>query len=175
MNMTQTQPLICVACGTPALRTAADNFSTPMLMQFNHDVADAIHAADALKRVISSGASVPRPSAFHLMHSYHSPTRDWTPDTPAQFKYMVQLVNAPFALVNVHFYNQSAVRWNLTDPIGTGVLTAVLEATRSANQQLYVLSRHPSVSVLPVLRPRVPVRLHLCLAALPCFADFAMH
>lgn len=135
LNLTQQQPLICTRCGTPQRRTRADNFSTPMLVQLQRDITAVIRAADKLGRPISSGCSIPRPQAWHLMQSYHQPRRDWTADTRAQFQQMLLMVNDAFDVVNVHYYNHSMLRWNLTSY--TGVLELVLQAASGAGMPLY--------------------------------------
>lgn len=68
--------------GTPAVRTSADSSSSRDYLQFQTSIVQAIRQHDSLKRPISSGHSLPRPSAYHLMHSF--PRSDWTLDTVDQ-------------------------------------------------------------------------------------------
>jgi hypothetical protein len=65
--------------GTPAARTSADSSSSSDYLAFQASVASVIRAHDALQRPISSGHSLPRPSAYHLLKSF--PRQDWTLDT----------------------------------------------------------------------------------------------
>ena len=68
--------------GTPAARSAADSSSSQDYLAFQSSIVAVIRQHDALLRPISSGHSLPRPSAFHLMRSF--PRADWTPDTVDQ-------------------------------------------------------------------------------------------
>jgi hypothetical protein len=65
--------------GTPAQRTSADSSSSRDYLLFQSSIAAVIRQHDALRRPISSGHSLPRPAAFHLMQSF--PRADWTLDT----------------------------------------------------------------------------------------------
>ena len=68
--------------GTPAARTAADSSSSQDYLAFQSSIVAVIRQPDAPVRPISSGHSLPRPSAFHLMRSF--PRADWTPDSVDQ-------------------------------------------------------------------------------------------
>lgn len=75
--------------GTPAVRTSADSSSSRDYLLFQASIVEVIRQHDALRRPISSGHSLPRPSAYHLMQSF--PRSDWTLDTLDQ----VRIIHRP--------------------------------------------------------------------------------
>ena len=93
------------ALGTPARRTAADNFTTADMVTFQQAVAGWVRKAALPQRVlISSGHAVPRSAAHHLARSYHAPQRDWTNDTEAELQAVLQLGHTGLDLMSLHVY-----------------------------------------------------------------------
>lgn len=93
------------ALGTPAHRTAADNFTTADMVSFQQAVAGWVRKAAEPQRVlISSGNSIPRPAAQHLARSYHAPHSDWTNDTEVELQEVLQLIHTGLDLLSLHIY-----------------------------------------------------------------------
>ena len=95
------------ALGTPARRTAADNFTTADMVAWQQAAAGWVREAAASpgqRVLISSGHAVPRPAASHLARSYRAPQRDWTKDTEAELQAVLQLTHTGLDLVSLHVY-----------------------------------------------------------------------
>jgi hypothetical protein len=137
--------------GTPAVRTAADSSSSHDYLQFQSAIAAIIRQRDVLSRAISSGHSLPRPSAFHLMQAF--PRADWTADTMDQvatagdalpccvantawqFHSMLVLLTGACDWVSVHFYADDTSRFGFT---GAQLLQNVCAASNATGKLLYV-------------------------------------
>jgi hypothetical protein len=137
--------------GTPAVRTSADSSSSKDYLSFQSSIIAIIRQHDVLRRPISSGHSLPRPSAFHLMQSF--PHSDWTLDTidqvrylrvhsfvsltkdPVQFHTMLALMAGDCDWASVHFYSDDVTRFGFT---GTQLLENVCAACNATGLSLYV-------------------------------------
>jgi hypothetical protein len=136
--------------GTPAARTSADSSSSRDYLSFQSSIVAVIRQHDALRRPISSGHSLPRPSAHHLMQAF--PRADWTADTldqvsfhqfPAcllphaasQFHTMLVLMAGACDWVSVHFYADDVSRFGFT---GAQLLQNACVACNATGMSLYV-------------------------------------
>lgn len=143
LNMTAQQPNIAPGRGTPAARTAADNFSTDGLVGLLETVTTAIAAADPLHRPISSGMAMPRPFATALRAVYYDdpqpPLGSLPNDTVAQFYAIAAAHNTGCSWMSMHMYaGNGQTRWNITDPDSADMVAYALQAARLAGQQLYL-------------------------------------
>jgi hypothetical protein len=82
-----------------------DNFTTADMVAFSWDVVRLIKSLNP-SRQMSSGYSIPRPAAWHLMRQpeFSSRGADWTPDTPEEFSSNLRAVHEPFDIISVHVY-----------------------------------------------------------------------
>ena len=91
--------------GTPATRSAKDNFTTVDMVSYQSEIAGWIRtAAGETDVLISSGHAVPRPAAHHLALSYHAAARDWTKDTEEELVQVLDLFHTDLDLICVHIY-----------------------------------------------------------------------
>jgi len=89
--------------GTPAVRTSADSSSSRDYLLFQSSIVAVIRQHDSLRRPISSGHSLPRPSAYHLMQSF--PRSDWTLDSIEQVS---GIAHSPTSYTRVNFASRFA-------------------------------------------------------------------
>lgn len=98
-NAAQHLPTINPSSGTPSSRTAADILTTDVVRPAMIEFAKTVRAQDP-HRVIESGNSVTRSSAWH---QYHKGT--WDADTPKQKAEMTLLHNPdPMNMLSIHAY-----------------------------------------------------------------------
>ncbi len=92
----------------PARCSIEDGFTTGDMIAFSRQMVLFIKQHDPSRRV-SSGYSLPRPSADHLERqpefSVQGP--DWTPDSLAEFKDNLTRTQSPFDIVSVHVYQNA--------------------------------------------------------------------
>jgi hypothetical protein len=140
LNLTEQQPSIAPGMGTPARRTQLDNFSTTDMISFVAWMGHAIQSLDTeLRRPIGSGFATPRPSAWHLEQSYHSPERDWTADTQAQFEGILEAIHPdPISVVTVHYYPGDGKRFGVQNPNSTAALEIAGKKAKSLGKTFYV-------------------------------------
>jgi hypothetical protein len=124
LNMTEQQPLVCTACGTPPFRTNADNISTAAGGVVQDRLLAVIHAADPQKRPISSGHAVARIDATWRQENYAEKRSPYFQDSPAQFLAITQLQQRGVELLSQHIYPGPDVeRFGLiTDPYSPALL-----------------------------------------------------
>jgi len=141
LNATQQQPCICVACGSPAARTSADNVSTAAGAAVQARLLAVIRAADGgAGRPVSSGHAMARPDATWRRDNY----RNAAPppearDTLAQFLAITAQQQAGVDLMSQHIYaGPDNERFGETDPYSPAVLGAARQAAAAAGQTLLV-------------------------------------
>jgi len=101
-NAADHRPPIWPSLGTPAFRSAEDDMTHEMIVYALSEIAKEIRKYDP-DRMISSGNTEPRPSAWHQWQ-YLS----WEIDTPAQHAEMIARENPdPINTVGVHYYDAS--------------------------------------------------------------------
>lgn len=146
-NMMVHNPYVAPARGTPVQRTLRDNFSTDVMIAFQGDVAATVRAADGLlRRPVSSGHNAPRTIATALRASYHAvpqPPESALPnDTLSQFVDIAAVQSGGMDWLSVHVMGGVGggdnVRWNVTDPLDTTIITAAAEAARRVQQPLFL-------------------------------------
>ena len=95
-------PQVAVSLGTPATRSAADKKSTRDLNVAMEEFVKAVRRDDA-SRIIFSGNSIPRESAYNLFLN-----QSWTKDNVDQYTQMLDVQNPdPLNSVTIHVYPQS--------------------------------------------------------------------
>ena len=105
LDHTNSTTMCAPALGTPATRTAKDNFTTVDMVSYQREVAGWIRTATGETDVlISSGHAIPRPAAHHLALSYHAAARDWTKDTEEELVQVLDLFHTGLDLICVHIY-----------------------------------------------------------------------
>jgi hypothetical protein len=84
---------------------AEDHFSSQEMEAFSRDMVRYITMLDPT-RLVSSGYSAPRPSAWHLANrpGFSSGRPDWTEDDNQQRKDFLARVHEPFGIISVHVY-----------------------------------------------------------------------
>ncbi|WP_158563324.1 cellulase family glycosylhydrolase [Chitinophaga silvatica] len=92
-------PQVAVNVGTPATRSKADKLSTADLQTALGIFGKTIRSLDK-HRIIISGNSIPRASAFHLHNN-----KNWEKDSRAEFQQMLDLQNpSPINTLSIHHY-----------------------------------------------------------------------
>lgn len=100
-NAADWRPPIVPGLGTPTFRTAEDDMTHEMLVYAISETAKEIRKYDPHK-MISSGNSVPRSSAWHQWQYL-----TWETDTPAQHAIMLAEQNPdPIDTISIHYYEQ---------------------------------------------------------------------
>lgn len=98
-------PQVAIAYGTPATRSAADKKSTSDLVVALGEFVKAVRKVDA-SRIIFSGNSMPRESAYNLFHN-----QSWTKDNVDQYSQMLDEQNPdPLNSVTIHIYPHSVTK-----------------------------------------------------------------
>jgi hypothetical protein len=84
-----------------------DNFTTGEMTEFSRDIASRIKSFDRT-RLVTSGYSIPRPAAMHLMRQaeFAPAGADWTRDTPTEFQEYLIAVHKPFDVISMHIYSR---------------------------------------------------------------------
>ena len=101
--------------GAPPVRVRTDNYSTDQMIPFLRELAQLVRSIDP-KHLISSGHSIPRPSAQHLRLA--GTKGDWTMDSPAEAGiYLRDIHPDPIDIISIHIYNfyDDNIRFGNTD------------------------------------------------------------
>jgi hypothetical protein len=136
-NAAEWRPPVNVALGTPPVRSAADELTTPILLRAFEQFASVVGGLDT--RPISTGNSFPRSQAEQTRK-----TGQWKePDRRADLLNNLQLVNPPHAyrFSSIHLYRDEVV----TDRFAWGyrasydeLLDLAARAAREVGQVLFV-------------------------------------
>jgi len=101
-NAADHRPPVWPTLGTPAFRSEEDDMTHEMIVYALAEIAKEIRKYDP-DRMISSGNTDPRPSAWHQWQYL-----TWETDTPAQHAIMLDLQNPdPIDTIGVHYYDAS--------------------------------------------------------------------
>ena len=140
INMTEQQPDVCAACGTPPFRTSADNISTAGGVAVQARLAAIVRANDPSARLVSSGHAMARPDATWLRESFRAPRPPpLYPDTLPQFLATTALQQAGVGLMSQHIYpGADNERFGIADPYSPAVLAFARQAAAAAGQVLLV-------------------------------------
>lgn len=100
-NASEHRPSVVPSLGTPATRTAKDEWSYALMRATFAAFAREVRRYDA-HRLIDTGDGLPRPAAWH-----NETEKTWIPDTPEQWAQVLRLDNPdPVSAVSVHAYDQ---------------------------------------------------------------------
>jgi hypothetical protein len=140
---------ICVGCGTPCKRTAADNILScndcrgisseqQDLGAFSGAIATLIHGIDS-KRMVSSGDTLPRFAAYHLARQ----AGNYVSDTPDQFdSTILQLHPDGVDLISIHPYPEgvdvSPSRFGDSDLAGAALVARLHALALQHGKKLYI-------------------------------------
>ena len=104
------RPPVQPTLGTPTSRTDADNLTTAMIAVAFREFAQEIRKSDT-KRLIFTGNSIPRSSAWHQMQE-----KNWTQDTRKQFfEAMLAQEPSPLNSLTIHIYTDSTGKMEMGD------------------------------------------------------------
>ncbi|MCU0918163.1 MAG: ADP-ribosylglycohydrolase family protein, partial [Planctomycetes bacterium] len=121
-NAKEHLPLIVPKRGTPSARSDRDILTHEMIRTALREFAREVRRHDR-QRIIVTGNSIPRPSAWHQMHE-----GTWAKDSPEQFAQMLAGDNPdPLDTLSIHVYEEAADR-----------LGQALEVARKAGKPLFV-------------------------------------
>jgi hypothetical protein len=121
-NAKEHLPAIVPQLGTPQSRSDRDILTHEMVRTAFREFAKEVRKVDRT-RMICTGNSVPRPSAWHQMHE-----GTWTKDSPEQFAQMLAGDNPdPTDTISIHVY----------DPVADRLAEAV-RAEKKGNKPLFV-------------------------------------
>lgn len=130
--------------GTPAPTLAKcsvmDHFSTDEMVAFSRQLVSRIKRLDPGKSV-SSGYSLPRPSAYHLaLQPAFSPQgADWTVDTIEQFKDNLSQTQTVFDIISIHLYpNTRGVGYERIAGHEYEILSDVSALARAARKRVFL-------------------------------------
>ena len=119
--------------GTPASRTERDEIKFDQVRIAFAAFAETVRKFDQT-RIIISGNSIPRPSAWHNIHE-----KKWTADTAEQFHEMLLRDNpAPMNILCVHHYPEKQGGYPVGIPTYRGVIKLMQEFSRQAGKPLFI-------------------------------------
>ncbi|HUT34294.1 MAG TPA: cellulase family glycosylhydrolase [Planctomycetota bacterium] len=131
-NAAQHRPKVVPDRGTPAARSARDDLTHDALGTALAAFAAEVRRHDR-RRILSSGNSLPRPSAWHQWKE-----KAWTHDTEEQFAERLRLDNPdPVNTLSVHVYEPREKRFGRETPIEE-LLRLAAGAARRAKKPLFV-------------------------------------
>jgi len=92
-------------CKRPAAPCVRDYFTTEEMIEFSRQTVALIKSLDP-KHMVSSGYSLPRAAAAHLMRrsGFASNGPDWTADSMDEFRHDLLAIHDPFDIVSAHIY-----------------------------------------------------------------------
>lgn len=100
-NASEHRPPVYPHAGTATTRSTRDDLSHAMIRTAFAEFAREVRRHDPHRRILSTGNSFPRPSAWHQMHE-----KSWKRDTPEQYEQMLLGDNPdPVDVLSVHAYD----------------------------------------------------------------------
>jgi hypothetical protein len=131
-NAAQHRPAVVPKLGTPEKRSEADDLTHDALAVALRAFAEEVREHDS-RRIISSGNSLPRPSAWHQWKE-----KSWAQDTEEQFAERLRLDNPdPVNTLSVHVYEPKEKRFGRDTPVEELLRLAADVAVR-AGKPLFV-------------------------------------
>jgi len=132
-NAARHRPKIVPGRGTPTTRSERDDLTHDHLAVALAAFAEEVRAHDP-HRIISSGNSLPRPSAWHQWKE-----KTWTQDSEEQFAQRLLLDNPdPVNVVSIHLYDASAGRFGRDGVSVEELLSLAVRAAARAGKALFV-------------------------------------
>ena len=122
-NAKEHRPKVHASFGTPETRSERDDITFAMLRVAFAEFGKAVRVHDP-KRLILTGDSFLRPSAWHQEHE-----NKWTHDTPEQFAKMLTLANPdPISAISLHVYDEDEIQR----------FAAAMNVSRTLNKPIFV-------------------------------------
>lgn len=133
-NAENHRPWVHPDLGTPSSRSEADDLTHDMIVVASRLFAEAVRQYDKV-RPITTGHSLPRPSAEHLRHK-----KGWQQDSKEQFQQnLIDVTPDPFNLISVHVYPfDRHMRFGAPLISYETILQETLKAARVAQKALFV-------------------------------------
>lgn len=132
-NAADARPPIAPEFGTATSRSAADDLTHEMMVTAFREFGQAVRDHDKT-RLVTHGASMPRPAAEHLRASL-----SWTHDSREEFqKNLADCAPDPIDLVSVHLYPFDKERFGRKDIPYDETLRLAMEACRRMGKPLFV-------------------------------------
>ncbi len=132
-NAAQHRPPILPHWGTPTERSEADDLTYDMMMTAFRAFGEEVRKHDPV-RLITHGASLPRPAAEHLRTEGR-----WVHDTPEQFRQnLIATSPDPLDLVSIHMYPFDHERFGRKDVPYAELLRHCMEACAEAGKALFL-------------------------------------
>ncbi len=121
-NAKEHRPNVHASLGTPETRSERDDLTFAMVRVAFAEFGKAVREYDS-KRLILTGDSFPRLSAWHQEHE-----NKWTYDTPGQYAEMLTLANPdPISAISLHAYEDDDQRFD-----------AAMEVSRKLNKPIFI-------------------------------------
>jgi hypothetical protein len=132
-NASRHRPPVWPRLKTAHKRTARDEFSSEHMLLAYKVFAETVRKHDQY-RILITGNSVPRLSAFH--NTNHN---NWTADTPEEFGQILLRDNpAPFNVLSVHLYPRKADKYPAGANSLEGLISAIQKVSSVAKKPLFV-------------------------------------
>jgi hypothetical protein len=117
------------------------NFSTDQMIAFTSHLAAYVKSLDP-DHPVSSGFSIPRPTAEHLRRTpeFSPGGIDWGLDSLAELKKNISDIHAGMDIVSVHFYNREGNndRFGITGHTNAELLETIKQTTDELDKELFV-------------------------------------
>jgi hypothetical protein len=132
-NAAEHRPKVRPKLGTALKRSERDDISFQHIRTAFEAFSQTVRKHDK-HRIIITGNSIPRPSAFH-----NSTEKNWTPDTPEQFRQILLRDNPePFDMISVHIYPEKEGKYPAHAKDLSSLVSAVQEIALNAKKPLFI-------------------------------------
>jgi hypothetical protein len=132
-NAAQHRPHVVPRLKTAATRTARDEMRCEHMLTGVDEFAKTVRKHDRCRMIIT-GNSIPRPSAYH-----NSLERSWKPDTAEQFNQILLRDNPdPFDMLCVHIYPDKASKYPAFAADLRGLVRTVQDMSVHARKPLFI-------------------------------------
>lgn len=126
-----------IELGTSFMRLRRDHFTTDQMIPFLKEWAEFIRSIDR-NHLISSGFSIPRPSAQHLRLAKGK--GDWTEDNEREVEIYIRDTHPdPIDIISIHFYPKDGnIRLGYKDEESADVLAVFKRISQRLGKPLYI-------------------------------------
>ena len=132
-NAFEHRPATYSELGTPKSRSDQDDLTHDMMVVATREFAKAVRAIDS-NRPITTGNSLPRPSAEHLRTQ-----RNWTPDSRQELESnLVNTTPAPCDLVSIHVYPTERDRFGAKNVSYEEILAVCMRGSNAGEKPLFI-------------------------------------
>jgi hypothetical protein len=132
-NASRHRPPVWPGLKTARKRTKRDELSSKAMLTAYAEFAKTVRKYDR-HRVLITGNSVPRPSAYH-----NSKAKSWKPDSLEQFEQILLRDNPnPFDTISVHAYPTANKKYSANAKSLKGMLKAIQKISLKARKPLFI-------------------------------------